>query len=147
MEAGTQNYLTGYMPGSTTKANRLGGFVRLSLTPKAEGNIPNCKPGKGKQDKRWKKLLVQLNSKEGPKCGYSMLLIWGHTHSLCQHRRKRPVLFLMESIAPVCNPKECTRGHVITDMHMCTCTYMPHENENKPRNLFKWLWQCSMEQH
>ena len=52
MEAGTQNYLTGYMPGSTTKANRLGGFVRLSLTPKAEGNIPNCKPGKGKQDKR-----------------------------------------------------------------------------------------------
>lgn len=52
MEAGTQSYLTGYMPGGTTKANRLGGFIRLSLTPKAEGTIPNCKPGKGKQDKR-----------------------------------------------------------------------------------------------
>lgn len=51
MEAGTQSYLTRYMPGSTTKANRLGGFIRLSLIPKAEGNIPNCKPGKGEQKK------------------------------------------------------------------------------------------------
>lgn len=45
----------------------------------------------------------------------------------------------MESTAPVCNPKECTCGYVITHMHMCACTHIPHENENKPRNLFKWL--------
>lgn len=51
MEAGTQSYLIGYMPGSTTKANRLGGFIRLSLRPKAEGTITNCKPGKGEQKK------------------------------------------------------------------------------------------------
>ena len=52
MEAGTQSYLIGNMPGSMTKANRLGGFTRLSLKPKAEGNIPNRKPGKGEQDQR-----------------------------------------------------------------------------------------------
>ena len=34
------------MPESTTKANRLGGFISLDLALKAEGIIPKCKPVK-----------------------------------------------------------------------------------------------------
>lgn len=33
MEAGAQSYLTGYLPGSTTKANGPGDAIKLCLVP------------------------------------------------------------------------------------------------------------------